>query len=312
MKINILEVKRFLPPKALTVLKPYYRRAFPNKPILLLNPTWRCNYRCSYCPIVTKFAYTTVVGKSQERAVGDWIAALERMPASLIYFAGGEPFVFAGLPELLNGIPEKHHLLGVVTNLSQPTSVYRKVKKRIKLIGSLHREHTDPETFVLKAKELSDQFQIHANIVATPENLPFLEMVKRELTSAGVTLHVDPYIDVTGFRYSQDELALVNRFISGDRHPEAQQNYQDYTPRRCSAGRNYVTVAPDGSVYSCMGGMNFIHNTLFRDMVGDRAVSHFQMGNFFDPSFHLNREDTHCSMPCNAACDRDSVLIRAN
>ena len=309
-KLEILELKRFLPAKALTILKPYYRRMFPNRPILLINPTWRCNYRCSYCPIVTKFAYTTVVGKSGERSPEDWIAALARIRPALIYIAGGEPFVYADLAAVINGLPEKHHLLGIVTNLSQPASVYRKINRKIKLIASLHREHVEPDAYVAKVKELSGQFQIHANIVATPENLPFLDMIAKELHTAGVTLHVDPYIDVAGFHYSEDQLDILKRHIGPDRQPQAQQDYEDYAPRRCSAGRNYLTIAPDGSAYTCMAGMNFIHSHLYTEMVGDRDVSQFRMGNFFDPAFQLNQSDQLCAMPCNAACDRDSVIMR--
>jgi radical SAM protein with 4Fe4S-binding SPASM domain len=105
-------------------------------------------------------------------------------------------------------------------------------------------------------------------------------------------------------------MAIVSRFIANDRNPEAQQNFEDYSPRRCSAGKNYLTVAPDGSAYTCMAGMNFNHSTLYTGIVGEREVSHFRMGNFFDPNFQLRKEGTHCAMPCNSACDRDSVIVK--
>lgn len=276
----------------------------------MMIPTWRCNYRCSYCTVVTKFDYSTVVGKSGERSAEDWPVALEKLPPAAICFAGGEPFVYAELSTLINRLPEKHHLLAIVTNLSQPETVYRKIEKRIKLIASLHREHTEPDAFLAKIKKLSPHFQIHVNIVATLENLPFLGTISDELKHQSVTLHVDPYIDVEGFHYTEEQMNVVRRYLASDRHPETQQDYCDYSPQSCSAGRNYLTLCPDGSAYTCYGGMNFNNSPQFTEIVRGRNVSQFKMPNIFDQDFGLNSKDMVCSMPCNAACDRDSVIIR--
>ena len=64
---SIINAQRFIPANVKFALKPYYRMLFPNRLHIVLNPTWRCNYACSYCPVVTKFAYTTVVSKAGER-----------------------------------------------------------------------------------------------------------------------------------------------------------------------------------------------------------------------------------------------------
>lgn len=249
---TIIGAQRFIPASVKFALKPFYRTLFPNRLHVILNPTWRCNYACSYCPVVTKFAYATVVNKSGERSAEEWIGALDKLPAAVIYIAGGEPFVYADLPGLINGLPEKHQLMGIVTNLSMPASVYRKIHGRIHLNASFHREHTDAEPFIAKVKELSGQFHIHANIVATPENLPLLAQISDELGTGGVTLHVDPYVD-RNFQYSPEQLQVLRRHIKGDRHPETQLDFEDFSPKRCSAGRNYVNFTPDGSAYTCCG-----------------------------------------------------------
>jgi MoaA/NifB/PqqE/SkfB family radical SAM enzyme len=300
---------QILPARVKFALKPYYRKIFPNKLHAYINLTWRCNYRCSYCPVVTNFAFTSVVDRSGERSGEEWIAALEKLPPATIYFSGGEPFVFSDLPVIVNRLPEKHHVQGIVTNLSAPVSVYRKIKKRIHLNASFHREFADASTFTAKVKELCDQFHIHVNIVATPENLPLLEQIADGLAESKVALHVDPYVDVRGFQYSEEQLKIVQRFVFGDRSPESLTDYSDFSPKRCSAGRNYITFSPDGSAYTCYGGMNFIHSTLYSDIIPGRDLSLFRMGNLFDSNFHLNEEDVICSMPCNAACDRDMAII---
>jgi hypothetical protein len=71
-----------------------------------------------------------------------------------------------------------------------------------------------------------------------------------------------------------------------------------------------VNVSPDGSAYTCYGGMNFIHSPLYADIARGQDLSQFRMGNLFDPAFRLNATDQICSMPCNAACDRDVAIIR--
>lgn len=306
---SIINAQRFIPANVKFALKPYYRMLFPNRLHIVLNPTWRCNYACSYCPVVTKFAYTTVVSKAGERSAADWIAALDKLPAAVIYVAGGEPFMYAGMPTLINGLPAKHSIMGIVTNLSLPAAVYQKIQKRIHLNASFHREYTDAELFIAKVRELSEQFHIHANIVATPENLPLLTQISDELSASGVSLHVDPYVD-NNFQYSQEQLKVLALHMKGDRHPETLLDFQDFSPKRCSAGRNYVNFSPDGSAYTCYGGMNFIHSPLYLDIARGRDLSPYRMGNLFDPDFQLNSHDIICSMPCNAACDRDVAIIR--
>jgi radical SAM protein with 4Fe4S-binding SPASM domain len=307
---DVLELKKYLPARALTALKPYYRKFFPNRLIVMMDPTWRCNYACSYCPIVSKFAYTSVVDKSGELSGEKWLEGLDKLPPAAICILGGEPFVYADLPVIINSWPKKHHLLAITTNLSQPEHVYRRIEGEIKLIASLHREYIEPEPFVSKIKLLADQFQIHVNLVATPENLRHLDRIADELKSVGVTLHVDPFVDV-GFQYTSEQMNILRRHVRSDRHVEDQLNYNDYSPKKCSAGRNYIVISPDGTVYTCQGGMNFIHSHQFAELVGERNVSQYRLRNLFDPEFHLNQGDIICSMPCNTACDRDSAIIRA-
>ena len=309
-KLSLAGLQQILPARAKFALKPYYRKVFPNRLHAYLYPTWRCNYRCSYCPVVTNFAFTSVVGRSGERTGEDWIAALEKLPPAMIYISGGEPFVYSDLSVVVNRLPEKHQLQGIVTNLSLPASVYRKITKRIHLNASFHREHTDVATFTTKVKELCDQFHIHVNIVATPENLPLLDQISNDLAKSKVALHVDPYVDVRGFQYSDEQMKIVRRYVLSDRPPDTLTDYSDFAPKRCSAGRNYVTFSPDGSAYTCYGGMNFLHSTLYSDIIPGRDLSPFRMGNLFDSDFRLNDGDVVCSMPCNAACDLDMAIIR--
>src|SRR5262245_37630497 len=93
MLVNITSLQAVLPARVKFALKPNYPRLFPNRLMVIMMPTYRCNYRCSYCMIVTKHDYTEFFPKAGEKTAAEWINALEKLPPALIYFQGGEPFL---------------------------------------------------------------------------------------------------------------------------------------------------------------------------------------------------------------------------
>lgn len=281
----------------------------PNRLHALLYPTFRCNYKCSYCPVVTKFDFGTVWGVGSEMTAAQWLTALEKLPPTVIYVAGGEPFLYRDLPEVINRLPKKHTLSGIVTNLSLSTHVYRRIGSRIHLNASFHREFVTQEKFVSKIRELKDHFHLCVNLVATPENLPALEEISSSFTCNEIDLHVDPYID-PGFAYTADQRRILAPYIRNDRKPEEHNPFANYSEKRCSAGRNYIHVAPDGAVYTCAGGISYANSTLYSHIVKDADLSGFKMGNLLDETFQLNQSDMTCSLPCVHACDRDAAIIR--
>src|SRR5215831_16299823 len=193
--MNTADLQRYMPAWMKYYAKRYYRTFFPNRLIILFNPTFRCNYRCSYCTVVTKFDFGTIFPKREEKSAADWLSGFEKLPPAMVYVAGGEPFVYAGLPEIINNLPARHQLVGIVTNLSLDARVYRKIKRKIHMNASFHREFIGQDEFLAKIKALRDQFHIQVNIVATPENLPLIQEIDSGMGRDGVTLHVDPYVD---------------------------------------------------------------------------------------------------------------------
>jgi MoaA/NifB/PqqE/SkfB family radical SAM enzyme len=301
-----------MPMRARHFLQPYYRKVFSNRFIVVFWPTFRCNYDCWYCPVHTKFDFATVFPKACEKTWQQWVEALEKLPPAVIYIAGGEPFLYAGLPDLLNNLPSKHRLLGIVTNLSMPTRVFKKIKRSTHLNASFHREFVSEEAFIAKVKELQESFHVEVNIVATPENLPVIVSVDELLKSKQVTLHVDPYVD-PGFRYSAEQLKLLQKHTQSDhnRNANALVEFDDYSRKSCSAGRNYINLMPNGDVYTCASGYSYAHSPLFTHIVAGQSTDHYRMKNLFDSDFSLNTTDVSCTLPCQAYCDRDSVLIKS-
>lgn len=300
-------VWRSLPPPVRYFLQPYYRKIFSNRFIVVLWPTFRCNYSCSYCPVHTKFDFASVFPKACEKSWQQWAEALEKLPPAVIYVAGGEPFLYTGLSDLLDHLPAKHRVLGVVTNLSMPASVIRKIRRSTHLNASFHRECVSQEAFVAKVKDLSDSFHIDVNIVATPENLPVIAAVDDLMKSRHVTLHVDPYVD-PHFRYSAEQLKLLAKHVQSDR--SALLEFDDFSHKSCSAGRNYINLMPNGDVFTCASGYCYAYSPLYAQVVAGKRTDQYRMGNLFEHDFALNERDVSCALPCSAYCDRDSVLVR--
>jgi MoaA/NifB/PqqE/SkfB family radical SAM enzyme len=296
-----------LPASARHFLHPYYRKIFNNRLIVLLWPTFRCNYSCSYCPVHTKFDFATVYPRSSEKTWQQWVDAFEKLPPAVFYVAGGEPFLYAELPELLNNLPSKHNVFGIVSNLSLPARVIKKVKARIHLNASLHRECVSTEEFVAKVLDLQDSFHLEVNIVATPENLPAIEAIDKLLNSHDITLHVDPFVD-TEFHYDSEQLKLLRKHTTIDRSNLIE--FSDRSLKSCSAGMNYLNVMPNGDVFTCASGFAYVHSPLFAEVVGDQNTDHYRMGNLFDSDFALNKSNVSCTLPCEAYCDRDAALIK--
>ena len=287
--------------------KPYYRKVFRSRVHILFWPTFRCNYRCSYCPVVTKFDFATVFPRQSERTVQDWIAALDKFPPAMIYIAGGEPMLYAPLPDIINDLPAKHQILGIVSNVSLPSRVFRKIRKPIHINASFHRQFVTDDDFVQRVKELQEFFHVHVNLVATPENLPVIERIDDLLRSHNISLHVDPFVDAQ-FSYTPEQLHTLKRYTQADR--SSLVAFDDFSVKCCSAGRNYINLMPGGEVYTCAGGWSYTHSPLYKHIVNGSDVSRYAMGNLFDPDFRLNTSDITCSLPCKDACDRDATIIR--
>jgi organic radical activating enzyme len=256
---------------------------------------------------VTKFDFGTIFPRKTERTAEEWIAALEKLPPAMIYIAGGEPMLYAPLPDLINHLPSKHRILGVVSNVSLPARVFRKIEKAIHINASFHREFVTEDDFIRRVKELQEFFHVVVNIVATPENLPVIGRVDQLMRHHNISLHVDPFVDAE-FSYSPEQIRVLNKYTQADRGSLV--SFDDFSVKRCSAGRNYINLMPGGEVFTCAGGWTYTHSPLFKDVVNGSTVDHYSMGNLFDPAFRLNSEDITCSLPCKDACDRDSVIIK--
>jgi hypothetical protein len=152
-------------------------------------------------------------------------------------------------------------------------------------------------------------------VVATNASDVLIETIADKFRTRRVHLHVDPYVD-PDFAYSADQRTRLDRVLQRDRssHVDRQLNYGDYATKVCSAGRNYINLMPNGDVYTCANGFQYVHSPLSKTIVDaaprDPLVDAYRMGNLFDADFRLRSGDMECHLPCTSPCDFDAVRIR--
>jgi hypothetical protein len=93
------------------------------------------------------YDFGTVWGYDSELPGAQWIGALAKLPPAAIYVAAGE---VSRPPEIINTLPQQHAMFGIVSNLSVGGHVNRRIKQRIHLDASFHRESVNQEEFVSK------------------------------------------------------------------------------------------------------------------------------------------------------------------
>jgi MoaA/NifB/PqqE/SkfB family radical SAM enzyme len=299
--------QKYLPTSIKICLKPYFRKVFPNKRIALLWITFRCTYKCSYCPYCGIQDYSKYFSKNLEKSGEEWLAALDRLPPTMFYISGGEPFLYEDLYKIINNLQKKHSILGIVTNASMPLDVYDKVSKNIHLNVSFHSDFIDEDKFINKILSLSKKFHITINIVATKKNILLLQKYSKCLKSNNIDFHVDPIIDFVNnkcFDYTPEDLKIINKFILKDRSLYKKQLLEKST-KICSAGRNYYNIMPNGDVTICSNTMD-IKYSKYRCETKDK---NFELGNVFNNNFSLNNSDYKCLYKCLNHCDIDYCRI---
>lgn len=309
IKNSLTLLNNYLPPRLKCFLKPYYRIFMPGRLHIVLWPTFRCNYKCSYCPYRTQYDCSSLFPRENERGVEEWLKVFSRLTPSVFFIAGGEPFLYDGIIELINEMPSKHELLGIVTNFSKEINVYKKIKRKVCFNISLHREYISVDSLLKKIKEIKKYCHVNVFIVATPENIPFIGEIKKLLSKNNIFLHVDPYVAVN-FEYDKSQLSVLKRYISSERDSKRILKLNNFEKKICSAGRNYINILPDGQVYTCAGGMNYTFSKPRKEIIGNRPVKQFKMGNIFDENFKINNFDIECALPCLDFCDHDYCIIK--
>lgn len=261
---------------------------------ILWQERFSCNLKCPYCTIHTMKAKGDCKASWQE-----WVAAFNKIKPSVIDITGGEPFLNKNIIEIINGL-ESGVLVGLTTNLTFSIERFAtdvSPKKAFSITASYHPSTTliDKQTFIDRALTLKNNgFHVTVNFVAYPDQMLIIPELKKEIEGNGIRFHVDPYGvgNIGHYEYTKEQRDFLNPYVGADR---VFRMNKDNSEVRCSGGRDYMMVDPDGYAYRCWAK--------------HIAKSH-PIGNIFDVSFKALDADENCSMSslCGG-CDRDKVTI---
>ncbi len=86
------------------------RKRFPL--VLMLEPLHACNLKCAGCGRIREYADTL----SRRLSVEECLAAVDECGAPIVSICGGEPLIYAGLEELIDGLLERRKHIYLCTN----------------------------------------------------------------------------------------------------------------------------------------------------------------------------------------------------
>ncbi len=262
----------------------------PAEGVVSFNVNTACNYRCSYC--------TQRFKEDRGRWARDtprFVRAFARLPGRWeIKISGGEPFVHPTLNELVRGVAELGHRVGVVTNFSASreklAAFVEAAAGRVSMLScSLHLEYVDDvDAFIDKALFARDLLlaarsedvpvpSVHVTCVATRAALPALPALAERFRAAGLVFKVQPekqsrdVIDYAPFEREQ-LVALGGHNLTGVIEPS-------FEGLPCWAGSRYFIVDDEGQAYRCYPA---------------RRWKKERLGDFLDDAFQLRDEASTC------------------
>src|SRR3954464_4063013 len=183
--------------------------------VLMLEPTLACNIACIGCGKIRGY------GSNKARfSVEGWIDAGEQSPAPLVSICGGEPLVFKGIEEVVEGFLELNKTIELCTNALRLEGVPRLLKPNKRLTFVVHldgmREIHDyicdyPGLWdiavdaIRKAREAGFRVTTNTTIFKETSVDDVLEMMGYLTNEVGI----DGMLIAPGYQYSQIDPALT-------------------------------------------------------------------------------------------------------
>jgi hypothetical protein len=132
----------------------------------------RCNYQCSYCPLMLHDGSIPWPELSDVTAFCDRaIAHYERLGRTLFFqFSGGEPTLYSGMIDLADHLRGRGNRVGVISNASRTTAWWTRFRDHLdKAVLTCHIEYVDVEHFVAVAGLVSEVVRTHVIVTMVPD-----------------------------------------------------------------------------------------------------------------------------------------------
>lgn len=275
------------PPSRPIVVPPHYN-------YIAFFLTLGCNLACPYCINLNESGATRSSVARKMIEPQEWLDFINRIvlldengkqrediPLTL---QGGEPTLYKGFFELVNGIPSKFKL-DLLTNFMFDVDEFvskidpKKFSRDAKYAPirvSYHPGQNKIEDLIVKHHKMRDAgFYVGIYSVATPQNLAHIEEVKELCKKEGIDFRVKEYLGFDGekwhgtYKYLEAISQKCNKY--------------------CDCKTTELLVGPNGGVYRC-------HSDLYesREPIGSILDENFVLEDIFRPCYVFG----HCN-PCD-------------
>lgn len=286
----------------------YPRLAYPYKVHWNWEPTFACNYKCSYCTVRVEHEGEKTNYLSVQAWKDIWEKLFDDYGSSHIRFSGGEPFVYPNFMDLLNMLLSKH-TIDVTTNLSFDAQelIDKVAPEEISISASFHPDHVSFEDYLQKVRFLNkNRFPTDIAYVAYPPHLCNLERYRKLCADSGVMLKIIPFNgELNGKKYPRDyspeETQLLQENINNTENQFQKElnkqwysqnlNQQKESGKLCRMGQLYAKINPTGKVTRCC-----VHQSQ-------------SLGNIFDGTVRLLDDAQPCDATCNCPCFKAMLVV---
>ncbi|MEM2175393.1 MAG: radical SAM protein, partial [Candidatus Micrarchaeia archaeon] len=263
----------------------YRKEIVPYRVFFNWEITYRCNYKCSYCVFggaatrrQSNYSIENITNFSVSDIINSWEKIFESYKSCHIHLAGGEPFIYPNIFEILEEISKIHTWECSTNFFFDPENLIKRIPPdRVRLGLSFHPEFTTFETFFLKTKILKEAgYEVWVNYVAYPPYIHNMEFYKEKFAEIGIVMSILPFKGEYRGRqypesYNEDEKNLLKKLGV---EPWIKKTLEFFTEKQdisdgrlCRMGQMYAKIRPNGDAYHCCveGGIklgNLFDNTI--------------------------------------------------
>ncbi|MEK6823605.1 MAG: radical SAM protein [Nanoarchaeota archaeon] len=284
-------------------------------------PTMRCNLDCGFC--LNAFSNDFIRGKFNTISPPEWIDGLNRINTRKgvpITFGGGEPFVYYGFIDVINGIKSETEI-DILTNLRWGKKgidlfIEKVNPKRLKRNASYPsirisyhpgQKFMDPKSLVEDAKRLQNAgFSLGIYSVQYPssEQLQAITQMQFRCADAGILFRVK---DFTG-KYNGTIYGDYSKFPGATKYsfPDMNGGIPFLESREIQITKGIETKLVDCKTSELIIGPNADVYRCHRDLYAEKL----SIGNLLDHNFEIKDIFLSCSL--YGICNPCDVKVKTN
>lgn len=236
----------------------------------LINLTWRCQNKCSYCWMQNTVGRRPDLLGAPERSFDEWSEAVVRDTPVLIDIAGGEPLLIPWLPAFI--LKHSEVKFGLSTN----GLAWRALRKLLTIFPenlvscaiSYHPEANKrlpdyDERWMGSLRWVAGRgLRPITNIVNYRSNVEQSQHILTQLKELGIHCSISPYEETDGLG-TKRSVGLS-----------------------CQGGVDHLVIAPDGTAWPCLTALR---SPYWREL---------SLGNWIDGTIDLSRRVQPCYLDC--------------